>query len=75
MVNMVVERTLGNKKPQANTLVELIDDGGSAFIVLMTSNVKSDGTFEGVALSTAQVSDQFEMDQFRVMSGQVVLSN
>ncbi|ADF58251.1 hypothetical protein QE342_gp023 [Pseudomonas phage vB_PaeS_B8] len=75
MVNVLISRDKEDVKPKANTLVELIHDDGVPFIVLMTSDVKQDGTFEGVAFEDARWTDQFEIAQFRVFDGKVTLSN
>ncbi|AZF89737.1 hypothetical protein QE332_gp126 [Pseudomonas phage vB_PaeM_LCK69] len=75
MVNVLISRDKEGVKPKANTLVELIHDDGVPFIVLMTSDVKQDGTFEGVAFEDARWTDQFEIAQFRVFDGKVTLSN
>ncbi|ADD64982.1 hypothetical protein PAK_P100155c [Pseudomonas phage PAK_P1] len=75
MVNVLISRSEHDVTPRANTLVELIHDDGVPFIVLMTSDVKQDGTFEGVAFEDARWTDQFEITQFRVFNGKVTLSN
>ncbi|UQS93456.1 hypothetical protein [Pseudomonas phage Kat] len=75
MVNVLISREENGITPKANTLVELIHDEGVPFIVLMTSDVKFDGTFEGVAFEDARWTDQFEISQFRVFSGKITLSN
>ncbi|AMQ66333.1 hypothetical protein phiMK_145 [Pseudomonas phage phiMK] len=75
MVNVLISRDKEDVKPKANTLVELIHDDGVPFVVLMTSDVKQDGTFEGVSFEDAQWTDQFEIAQFRVFNGKVTLSN
>lgn len=75
MVNVLISRSEHDVTPRANTLVELIHDDGVPFIVLMTSDVKQDGPFEGVAFEDARWTDQFEITQFRVFNGKVTLSN
>ncbi|AXY86812.1 hypothetical protein PaYy2_18 [Pseudomonas phage PaYy-2] len=75
MVNVLISSDKEDVKPKANTLAELIHDDGVPFIVLMTSDVKQDGTFEGVAFEDARWTDQFEIAQFRVFDGKVTLSN
>ncbi|KEH08749.1 hypothetical protein GY15_16375 [Delftia sp. 670] len=75
MVNVSISRSERGVIPKANTLVELIHDDGVPFVVLMTSDVKADGTFEGVAFEDARWTDQFEISQFQVFNGEVSLRN